>query len=217
MKVSKVFITAFLVSLFMIFFSCNNNVPIDLSSGSDETLRQAALRREQSLMWAREIESVRLTRDITTSPVISKNVKFSPEVFAVSSDDYQPVYPGLEGFGSLDTSEITQELSVFLEKVAASIASWPLDSKYMEKDSLFSLILFKSDVEKSWKNEFGNSFPEGDRVFDSLIFGEPFVESEAVLVPVRFFHKKNYLDLELYIYTGDKFSIGQILINRWGK
>lgn len=201
------------------FFSCSSDSSIDLSSGSEETLRQLAAKKEEEMLWTRELESVRLTKEINTSSKVSTNIKLSPEIYAVSNSDFLPIYPSLSGFGSLDTTEINSELKNFLVKFADSVCSWKLDSSLVKESSVFSLVIFKNDVENNWESFFGKKFEITDdiSIFDSYIFGEPFAEENSVIVPIRFKNSSGYLDIHLFIDKTDGFKIAQIFIQNWGK
>ena len=220
MRLFRFYISVFLfLPLAIVFFSCSNGNQIDLSLGSEETLRSLSMKKEEDILWTREIESVRLTKDINTSSSVSSVIKLTPEIILLSEVEKSPLYPNLTGFGSLDTREISIELKAFLNKFSESVKKWTLDEKLMEADSLFSLILFKYDVEENWKTFFGRDFnvDEKNPLFESFIYGEPFIAETNVIVPVRFKTNKEHLDLHLYVNTSGDFKITQILIEKWGK
>lgn len=217
----KSFLSATVLSLlmFLLFSACSNGSSIDLSSGSEENLKQIAAKRESSLLWTRELESIRLTREINTVSAVSSNLKLSPEVIIVSSSDRTPLFPVLDSFGSLDTTGITSDLKTFLDGFSESVIKWKLEISMMNQASAFSLILFKNDVESAWKEKMGIPFlvTEELPLFTSKIYGEPTFIGDEIIVPVRFECKSGSLDIRLHIDSSDQFKIGQIVILRWGK
>lgn len=203
----------------ILFFSCSADSSIDLSSGAEETLRQLAAKKEEELLWTRELESVRLTKEINTSSAVSSSVKLSPEIYSVSNSDFIPLYPSISGFGSLNTTEISAELKKFLDEFSNSVAAWKLESSYMKTSSVFSLVVFKYDVEHKWKSFFGKDFEisEENPLFSSFFYGEPFFEEQSIIVPVRFKNESGFIDIHLYIDKSDEFKVVQIFIQNWGK
>ena len=104
MRLFRFYISVFLfLPLAIVFFSCSNGNQIDLSLGSEETLRSLSMKKEEDILWTREIESVRLTKDINTSSSVSSVIKLTPEIILLSEVEKSPLYPNLTGFGSLDT------------------------------------------------------------------------------------------------------------------
>lgn len=130
-----------------------------------------------------------------------------------------PLYPVLEDFGSLDTTGISKELKTFLDSFSETVMKWKLDQKMMNSASVFSLILFKNDVESNWKDKMKTEFFVSDEVplFASKIYGEPTFIGEEIIVPVRFECKSGSLDARLHVDFASEFKIGQIVILRWGK
>lgn len=202
-----------------LFFSCSQETSIDLNSGSDETLRMTFSERNSSVIWSREIENTVLSRKINTSAFVSSNLKLEPEIYLVSASDEAPVYPSLEGFGSLDSTQLSPDAKVSVEKFIKSVISWNFDESLVEKTSLFSLILFKNDIESGWKNNFGVEFPSDAEkaLFSSYYFGEPFVEEESLSLPVRLKNSRGFVDIQLFVDKTENFKISQILIKKWGK
>lgn len=137
----------------------------------------------------------------------------------VSASDESPVYPSLEGFGSLDSTQLSPEAKSSVEKFVKSVISWNFDESLMEKTSIFSLVLFKYDIESGWKNSFGSEFPSDaeKELFSSYYFGEPFVEEESLSLPVRLKNSMGFVDIQLFIDKTENFKISQILIKKWGK
>lgn len=208
----SVFVSGFL------FFSCSSDSSIDLNSGSEETLRMTFSQKNSSTIWAREIESSVLSRKINTSAYISSNLKLEPELYLAAVTEETPVYPSLNGFGSLDSTQLVPEAKQIVEKIAENIIFWNFDESLFEKNSVFSLILFKYDVENGWKEKFGADFPSGEeRKFSVYYCGEPFIEEDFISVPLRFKNSKGFVDVRIFIDRSQNFKIAQILVKKWGK
>lgn len=208
------------------FFSCSNAQSIEIAHLTDETLKNSAAQKESELLWTRELESVRLTRDYSKNIAASKNFTLSPAAMAVANTTVSSVYPSLPGFGSLDSSALSVEMLAFLDSECEHIALWQLDKVRMEQDSEFSLVLFKFDVETLWKKSFFKPFPvnltessessaenaETFRLFSGWIYGRPFFDGDTAAVPVRFEGADGMLDICLYVRTDASFCIRQIEI-----
>ena len=174
--------------------------------------------KNSSTIWAREIESSVLSRKINTSAYISSNLKLEPELYLAAVTEETPVYPSLNGFGSLDSTQLVPETKQIVEKIAENIISWNFDESLFEKNTVFSLILFKYDVENGWKEKFGADFPSGEeRKFSVYYCGEPFIEEDFISVPLRFKNSKGFVDVRIFIDRSQNFKIAQILVKKWGK
>lgn len=203
----------------LLFFSCSSESQIDLNSGSDETLRMTFSSRNSEVIWSREIESSLLSKKINTSSYVSSNLKLDPEVYMISSTDEEPVYPSIDGFGSLDSTKISPEVKKIVDSFAQNVISWNFDENLIQKNSIFSLAMFKYDVESGWKNNFNEDFPltAEKKLFSSYYCGEPFVDEEFLSVPLRFKTPKKFIDVQIFIDKTENFKITQILVKKWGK
>ncbi len=215
----RAFFAVILIFLSVLFFSCSSDSTIDLISGSDETLRTTFSERNSSVIWSWEIENSVLLRKINTSAYVSSNLKLEPESYLVSASDEAPVYPSLDGFGSLDSTQISPEAKTVIEKFVGNIILWDFDENLVKKNSLFSLVLFKYDIENGWKSNFAEDFPSDaeKKLFNVYYYGEPFVDEEALSVPVRLKNSKGFVDIQIFIDKTENFKISQILIKKWGK
>lgn len=210
----------------MFFFACSNAQGIEIAHLTDETLRTVAAQKESELLWTRELESVRLTRDYSKNIAASKDFTLSPAAMAVASTNSSSVYPSIPDFGSLDSSSLSVEMLTFLDAECENIALWQLERVKMEQDSEFSLVLFKFDVEKRWKTAFFKPFPvsmsataetdsenqEPVKLFSDWIYGKPFFDGDTAAVPVRFENEDGILDVCLYVRTDASFCIRKIEI-----
>lgn len=202
-------------------FSCSHSQNGEIVYLNEETLRSVTEEKEKSLQWTRELESVRLLRDISKNEAVSENIKINSEVLCVRDSSFSAgtVYPFLPGFGSLDTSGMTAEYREFLESFCSSVAEWKMPEDKFEEGFLFSLALFKYDIENGWETFFGKEFPSDSDVFpvfSAWIFGEPFFDEENIQTPVRFYCADGSVDVLLFS-GNDGFRMNQIMIQRWTK
>lgn len=232
----KGLILIFSISIFLVFSSCSGSQGLETANFDKETLRGIALEKERETLWTRELESVRLLQETSEIPEIAKGIRLEPHIAAAAELSGSYIFPYLSGFGSLDTTGTSKELSEFLEKFCTSVSEWKISADFFAEDSLFSLVLFKNDVEKSWKDIFNTDFPannlskndeqdkkhaESQKVFISYIYGASFTEDSGVFVPVRFYAQKGFVDAALFIENSGEASeksqikIRQIQIIKW--
>lgn len=208
-----------------LFFSCSNAQNIEIAHLDDDTLKIISSEKEKTLIWTRELESVRLTRDYSKNAFATSDVHLLPTSITTAETQNLPIYPHIQGFGSLDTSELSSELKTFLNEFCVSVSEWNLKDVKVDENAVFSLVLFKNDVEEIYKQEKGEKFSSSTvettengealkaKYFDRWLFGEPFFDENYVQVPIRFFRKDWTLDVEVYVETGAEFKILQIVVN----
>ncbi len=216
-KVYFFFILSFLCCI--VFNSCSNNHLTEELVADEVTLKSISTKTENELSWTKELESTRLVEDISKNSYIDSKVKLTPQNYIVATAEKKSrIYPCLEGFGSLDTTEINSILMNSLLSFCDSICSWNFSINQIESTDAFFLILFKHDVESDWKARFKKEFSlnSQNRLFDSFIVGKPFFEDSAIEIPIRFFCEYGYLDVKVS-YLNDSFEkIEQLKIVGWG-
>ena len=203
----NIFSKSLLILSFFVLFSCTNNSGTQIPVIYEESLKDISDKRNAELNWTKEIESVRLIRDINKSSSVISTVKLSPEIMAVSVQENPPVYPFLEDFGSLDTTNLSNELREFLDSFCSKICTWEFDDSLMDSNYVFSLILFKYDVEQLYNNS--------KIQFSDYIYGEPFIDKDVITAPVRFSTNDVTLDISVYVDKSSSFKINQIVIDNF--
>lgn len=215
------------LGVLLVLTSCSNSQGQEPAAFDKETLRTLSLEKENQTLWTRELEADRLLQDFSAVPEVAPDIQLEPRVAAAAELGGNSLYPLLQGFGSLDTAGISNELATFLTAFCASISVWNFRAEDFADSSIFSVVVFKTDVEKSWKPVFGTEFPirhekaaeaqreySGDEtasngksvpeppkqtLFLSYIYGAPFAEDGGALVPVRFYAENGILDAALFI------------------
>ena len=209
------------LSLLFTAVSCANSHTVNLSDNSGETLRSQADTKNREILWTRELESMRLVQDITHTDSMDKAVKLTLQTVVVSAVQTQPVYPFIDGFGSLDTSLVTQDIRTVLDTFCRSVSTGLSADVCMADGCLYSYVLFADDLKSGWKSSFGEDIPEVSEnapLFTRMIYGAPFIDDADYEIPVRFECRKGYIDLLLYFgKTAGGYKINQIEIQKWGK
>lgn len=207
-----------LILQFFLFFSCSSGQSSEKIISDEVSLKVLSQNREQELLWTRELESVRLLLDTKKNQVVADNIKLEPLVMTGTVSGKSPVYPYLDGFGSLDTTSISREMRAFLDETFKTLSLWQVQSLKMQENSIFSAVLFKYDVENLWQNQFGEKFPlvsEDMPLFSAKLYGEPFIDDTEVQIPVRLYAKRGYLDVMLYFTVLTPYKIDNIQIKAW--
>ncbi len=156
-KVFHLFIFCALSAL----FSCAKSSDTENISSTD-TLKAAAEQKFSQIKWTDELEKDRLVKNISTVNTVEKNIQISPAVFINSSysENLAPVYPVLEGFGSLDVSKLKPEIKKMTEQFAQSLCTAEIDSSLFDGADVYEGALFEKDLKDGWKTSFAEDFPE---------------------------------------------------------
>lgn len=130
-------------------------------SDSDLTLRAQSEKRFKEIEWTDPIEKDRLTQNISESPKIAKTIKLTPVIFLCGdyAKNIEPVYPNLDGFGSLDTSGIPDEIKLSVTSFSENLCTLSANDELMMAGSVYELALFESDLKNEWKKVFLEDFP----------------------------------------------------------
>ena len=208
-------------SLLLTAVSCANSHTVILSDNAGETLRSQSDKKNREILWTRELESMRLVQDITHTDSVDKAVKLTPKSIVVSSVQARPVYPFIDGFGSLDTSLITQDIRNVLDTFCRNVSTGLNADMCMADGCLYSYVLFTDDLKSGWKSSFEEDIPEVSEnvpLFTRMIYGAPFIDAADYEIPVRFECSEGYIDILLYFEKkGSDYKINQIEIQKWGK
>ena len=152
-----------ITALSALFFSCSDMKELK-KADEEDTLRALSETLSQEIPWTSQIEADRLTRNIKTSDGILKSIALTPVIVISSGDREQenPVYPYLEGFGSLDVSDIPLPIRSVLDSFCLSLSKDTDADSYMSKKGLYSLALFYKDLSES-ASEFSDSHAEAEK------------------------------------------------------
>ena len=173
-----------------LLISCSQGHSSEIVYLNEDTLRSLTEDKERSLVWTRELESVRLLRDISKNKAVDENSKLSTVMLCAVHGDYlpDPIYPELPGFGSLDTSSLSKEHRAFFDEFSEQISMWKFPEEKVDKKEA--------------------------RLFTSWLYGKTFVDEDSILVPVRFFCAEGSVDVRL-CSSKEKPIIDQIAVIKW--
>lgn len=176
----------------IIIFSLSGcrNFNADSNNGENISLQKSVKNHEENVSWTRELEKGRLTQKIDSNDFVKNSLKLNPQTMIAleASKSKFPVYPEVEGFASLDISDLDSEV---VEKINLFFLSYlkqkPCDS-FMEENSIYSLVLFNYDFGKL---NFTKSLTD-------WYIGKPFLLENMLEVPVRIFDKEKICDVKFY-------------------
>lgn len=222
----------FALSIFL--FSCSDMKEFKKME-EDETLRAISLQLTEQTSWTDEIESGRLTENIKSTDGIVKSIALSPLAVVSGGNEasVEAIYPYLEGFGSLDTSNLPQTIHNCVTEFCTALQNDKDADSWMSKKGLYSLGIFYQDLAKHHspaenietqpadpKEPESDSSPEEEipLVFDEWIMGEPFITPTSFEVPVRCIGTDFSVDIYLFLIKEDtSWKIDQLQVQKWGE
>ena len=198
---------AFLLFFSFLLFSCKKSSSVS-ESWEGESIRLRMNKLVEYAEWTEELEPKRI------SVPLHEDVKKS-SLAAVASATFclKPVFPYVEGFGSLDTTELPFDLRKKIESFCCCLFDEQGGDSFMAKQSLFSLAFFYADVTK----RISKSTDLNKKIsVKNILIGEPFFKNDEYEVPVRIDFEKKQLDLRLFaaLQEGSWFFT-QILLDDW--
>lgn len=156
----KKFFFLFVFAFLSFFYSCSNSGTEDLSE-NPSSLKAAAEKKISGTDWTFELEKDRLTQDISAVNSIEKKIKLTPQVLLNSNyaAKLDPVYPYLEGFGSLDTSNFNPEIKKMSTEFASGLCKNQFSTAFFDASDIYELALFSLELKNRWKETFGLPYP----------------------------------------------------------
>ena len=229
------------------FISCKNNTTeTKLVYTENNTIKQSVKEKEQDITWTLELDEDRLLQDVTRNSVnIDSTVVYNSDLMKIINSYRGPVYPEIEDFGSLDTSRLNpatrEKITNFCNAISDTLYSG--GDAFFSKKYLFNYVFFRNELISQWEENFGEEFPEDYNkeikkqenntdseksdlfettkkrkpLFNKWIFGAPFIGSELLQIPVRFFTDCGIIDMTLFLSSSGNNEFYQITIDRWKK
>lgn len=202
-KVMAIFIAVFCAAV----FSCKKNAQraleerTELSRKIDEAREKAA--------WAYEIEGERLSKKISSADAIDRNIPLSPLAMIAleGGKPFTAIFPELEGFASLDTSDIQGEVldtvDGFCRALIEHTSLLPESNVKKSEDEEKEDGETEEEAEKTAQRDsskidgyFSKSTlyslvlfladSEAAGAVKSFVVGRPFIDDENIEVPIRF-------------------------------
>ena len=131
-----------------------------------------------------------------------------------SIKELQPaVYPEIKGYASLDSSSMNASLLSVINEFSENLckSTENLES-YFVSEYFFNYVFFKADFDPMIEK-----IKTDDIIFDRYVICKAFESSDIVQVPLRFYNKKDFVDLSVYLTYHNGYKITQIEVIRWGK
>ncbi|MCR5613614.1 hypothetical protein [Treponema sp.] len=180
----------FLSLLSLVLFSCSNSAGLNASL-EDKNIKTIVAQKNEEITWTKEIEKSILSQKIDSIDYINSSLPLTPDVI-IAYDAGMPhknVYPYLEGFESLDVSDLDAEAANVIAQFCTNLVRKESCDSFMAKDSVYALAMFLYDA--------------GECSFDFTnarwLLGKPFVTESSLEVPAYFYHKSDYLSIKFYL------------------
>ena len=211
----------FSFSLFLIFInSCSNSQESKLVYTENNTIKQSVKGKEEEITWTQELEADRLTKIINRRAlVLGADVPYNKEIYKITKPSQGMVFPAVSDFGSLDTSKLNPLIKEKLNNFCSLLIKEDYNSveNYFSRKYIFSYVFFKNDFEEGWKKNFSKETFKPSENIEKWIFGEPFIGSEIIQIPVRFYADCGTIDITVFLSSGGNNEFYQITIDRWQK
>ena len=192
--------------------SCSNPQGIILTSQEDTLRNELQIKAEQTV-WTNEIEPERLTSKINNKAKAADRAFISPQMLNSIKELQPAVYPEIKGFASLDCSAMNKSLLATMNNFCTELCKGTENlQSYFYSDYFFNYVFFKNDFES-----IVEQLKKNDVLFDRYVICKAFESQDLTQIPVRFYNKKDYVDLSVYLTYYNGYKITQIEVIRWGK
>lgn len=187
-------IILFVIAVEALFFSCARQNGSAKEDSSPLFKKVSSL--QQNASWAYEIEGERLSKKISSVSSIANQIPLSPDALIALDGGFgmAGVYPELQGFASLDTSDLRGELLSLVNGFSSALLSFDgsdsskIDS-YWTDETLYSLALFLWDsgiMQAETGGVVGGQNAGVEKIsFTECVVGKPFLGEDLIEIPVR--------------------------------
>ena len=202
---------SFGILLFFVVFSicsCRKKVEFREKSAGKESLLSSF--SENKFDWTDDVWGVPEKK--ANKARIPSGLQMTPELFAASLENQNKlILPYIEGFGSLDVSDLKGEASSVIKGFCSNFCAGLELESFVEEKSIETLVFFRSDVQ-----EFFESHKKKCKdVFTDFIYGKPFISDNSFEVPVSFWNESVRLTVFVYLNQETDWKINQIQIKKW--
>ena len=208
----KKFFSALVGIIFLVFSSCSNTQGVVLTQGED-TLRNELQGKSGKTVWSNEIEPERLSTPLNNGVSSDNKEYITPQMLSSIKNLQTAVYPELKDFASLDCSAMNISLISTLNNFCKDLCKGTENlQSYFNSKYFFNYVFFKNDFEPYVKE-----LKKGDVLFERYLICKAFESRDLIQVPLRFYNKKDYIDLSVFLTYDNGYKITQIEVIRWGK
>lgn len=156
-------IILFIIFISSIFLACSNSQDSKLSYTDVDTIKEIVKDREVDVIWTKEVEGERLDKDISRyiEKKIGEDVPFTPSTIKILPSYKESVYPSIQTFGSLNSSNLPEEkrnyINDFCKSISDNIFSGP--DGYFKASYMFNYVFFSNELVEKWPLMFEEDFP----------------------------------------------------------
>lgn len=157
----------------------------------EDNLKHIASEKSEETAWTQEIEKNRLSQKISSIDYVNSSLRLTPRTMIAfeSGMNRNAVYPELDGFGSLDISDIDPLAMELVENFCTAYTKDEECEKFMYKDSIFSLVLFMHDSKQF----------TGNKKELRWLVGKAYVLDNVFEIPVRFSDGKRQMKVNFFL------------------
>lgn len=205
----------FLFVCFISLFSCSKKNKDIVIINEEDTLKKIIQNKENEVFWTETIDAEILSTELSYTDVLENYNNLNINLVNSISNSFQDCFPFINGIGSLDHSENTEEIFIFISKICNIILKNPENGldEYFDTDFLFNKTFFIKDLKDIWKNKFNSSYST-KKLFDKYYIGEIQEGFDLTEAKIRFYKENNYIDITLFISQNErKLNLKQIEIN----
>ncbi len=179
-----------------IFSSCSNSdTTAKFNYDGEETLKTLVEQRETEIQWP-QVKNESVASSDTKFNITIKN---DMELFLYNNSDKE-VYPSLEGFGSLNTSNMSKNLLNFISSFLESVQKKNIDILFFEYEKIYMQTVLEYNL---------RDYPD----FTDFVIGEAFAfdtPKYSYEIPARMYFSGGYTDVTIFCqFIEDAYKIGQ--------
>lgn len=201
-----------ILSLLLFLASCSPSNNDIIVIKEENTLKNQITEKEKTILWTSTIEEEILSTKIEPPTNLENIAHLSLELINSISTINEPCLPLIKEIGSLDNSDIPQDLVIFVYQVCNQIQKMPETglNEYFHEDYLFNKTFFIYDLSQFYKSHFNEKYPKKN-LFEKYYVGRIHQNFDLTEVGVRFYKRKKYVDIKLFISQNErKYNLVQI-------
>ena len=204
---------ALLAGIFLIFLVSCSNPQNPVLTSQEDTLRTALKEKSNKTIWTKELEADRLSVKLNSNINVLNKEMITPQMLNSIKELQPAVYPEIKGYASLDSSSMNASLLSVINEFSENLCKSTENLEtYFVSEYFFNYVFFKADFDPMIEK-----IKTDDIIFDRYVICKAFESSDIVQVPLRFYNKKDFVDLSVYLTYHNGYKITQIEVIRWGK
>ncbi len=190
-----------LMILQVAFFACSSesSEASAITDSEANFLKQSVDKKRNEIDWTLPLNHGILAEKHDSVEGILRSVRVTKDnIFAGRQDTYAPVYPYLDGFGSLDISNLGAEAKEVIDGFCTAFTTGGDGFTYLPECRQYGLAFFLYDISE----HTGSPHTREKLKYTSYICGKPIIRDDMFFVPVRFSENNgDFVDVELYLQS----------------